>query len=358
MKAKLIFPILLLFIIGCSQQSSVPPSSSSSSTASQSTQPSDTINIEVQKIIKNSFNGAVSPDESYIALISNQYPLIIKVSDLSSVYVSKTQFPQENFYYGNTEWSPDGNYALFSYYSLKDRKGATLLWNKSSNQELMIPSVIRSSWDNRLSRVFGYNIDKQSIYSFDLSSQKVIEVPKQSISLPQYCKIDDFNGWNGDTILFVAEIYPQPGKYDHTEMLSLDLGTQTSSILSSSIDKIDVFQVSPDKQKAFIVSLPENAMDLLKNVGKSGFFDLANMKIEDFNIPYQFHSYSIDGKKVLCTIKNSELVYGLYDIESGKVFLLKDTSGNPIESRISGTLSKNFLLLQTNNDQIYLCRIL
>ncbi len=322
------------------------------------------IKVEILKIMNDSYAGSLSPDETYIALISNQHPQILKLSDLSTVYISTTQFPQESFFYQRTHWSEDGNYAVFSYYAPSDKKGVTLIWNTKSNNELTIPNFIYPTVNLAGNIIIGLDRSNQMPMLKNIEAKKEWIFPNENPNF--FALAHNFNWWNSDSVLYTVDIYNTTAKkYDHSEVRLMNLNNHDIKILETDIETIDYMKLCPSRGKAIIMKYPLNnsktpSLNVSNLPGKSGFLNLSNMKFEDFNLRLQFHSCSPDGKKVLCTIflKDVGLVYGIYSIESGKVSLLKTNSGNLINSDTEGVISQNYLLLQTKENKIYLARIL
>ncbi|MFB3895192.1 MAG: hypothetical protein ACE14V_02705 [bacterium] len=360
--------IILFIFISCSRAPEPTSVGSLSSPEQTSEAVSSTVNIVIERTILDISKGAISPDETYLACIFQQHPRILKLADLSVIYDSPTIFPIEKMYYGNIYWSGDGNAVIFSYYSLKERKGNTIIWNRNTRQDLTYPGMVRSNWADNGLKVIGYNIDPnssdyKSICIVNVQNKQINTIPLQSLGFPQYYKIDNFNWWNGDTIIFTADIYSVPGKYDHTEMRTININTYNSLVLKLLPKSIDWFVIcTTNRNRAFISSLPNNLFDVARLPGESALLNLddANLEMKSINKKIVFHQFFPDGLRILCSLNRlgQGLVYGLYSCNSDTVLSLQDNSGKVIDSDMYGNVSVNYLLLQNSkNQQFYLYRV-
>jgi hypothetical protein len=371
----IILYLILTILCGCSRKPSSTDSirdaiqnnfyvslySHASTLDYKSLQTYDTLTVEIIKGIKNCYSGALSPDEKYIALISKQHPIIINISNSSTVFVSNSNFPMDYCVYQKTQWSENGNRAIFSYNDSSTRKGATVVWDKKTGREFNYPALIDPAIDSSGVYLIGWNVANRTIQIIDIDSQDTAFIPNDYPGSIYY----NFNWISNDTILYTADIYNSfAKKFDHSEILLMNFRTQKSDSLCSSPDQLDYFKVCPDKQKAILFKFPDRNQALSTLLatypGKSGFFNLKTSMIEHFDLKLGFHSVSKNSKQILCTVAiiSTGMFYGIYCIDSGKTILLKTTSGKYILSQMEGSYSQNYLLLQTVPDMLVLVRLI
>lgn len=362
-KVNIMISILSMMVIvtGCSKKVS---SSKNANFSIRTGQHCDSLKVEIVITFNNSFSGAISPDEGYIALVSKQHAQILKLFDLSTVYISKVQFPEENYHCRETKWSKNGNYALFGCYQPNKNNVITLVWDKRTNRDVTFPDLINSIVDNSNNYIIGWNVKHRSIQIIDLVSQKTKYISDKLSGYFPWAQ--NFNQYNNDTILYTVDIYNttlnKHYKYDHTEIRSMDFRNSIFKIIYSTPERIDEFTICPDNQKAMIFKFPveiPNMLGLLLGKSwflKSGFLNLSNLSTEHYGLKLKFHSCSQDNDHILSTVViiDTGLVYGIYSIEQGKIFLLKDNFGHLINSNGEGSFSKNYILLQTQSNKIYL----
>jgi len=242
--------------------------------------------------------------------------------------ISSQNFPAEDYLLGVPQWA--GEMVLYS--SNEKKSMFSTLWNTKTGEEKTFPNIYRTSMDPEGKYLIGCNTNPKELFIYDIAGKTETHIPIEDLGFPEYCRISNLNFLSTDSVLYAADLYSGPGKYDKTEVGIISLSSKSKNVLYTFNEKIDTLALSGDKSFVVASTYPEDLLDVNQLPGHARILSLDKTNIDNLPGNSIFFGVLGDNKTLLGVTRSDKgaIVYCLYDKAANQSRIIQDFRGNSI----------------------------